>query len=135
LHFRSVKRGIAACNESERVVHVEFDGMRRHLEPLNLGHFQLDVTVDEIVVEHPAVLEEGAILVEVLQCFAERTANRRDRLQLFLRQILEILVHCRARIELVLNAVETGHQHRGESEIRISHRIGETHLNPLGLRI
>src|SRR5881628_1646133 len=66
---------------------------------------------DEVIIEHAAVFEEGAILVEIFQRLAERTAHRRDRLELFLRQIIEILIHRRARIELVLDAVETGHQH------------------------
>jgi hypothetical protein len=35
--------------------------MRRHFEARDLGHLQLDIAVDEVVVEHPAVLEEGAV--------------------------------------------------------------------------
>src|SRR5690242_1912988 len=72
---------------SVRIVHLEFDRMRRHLKTLDFGHLQLDEAVDEVVVEHAAVLEEGAVLVEVFQGLAERTADRRNRLQLFLRQI------------------------------------------------
>ena len=46
-----------------------------------------------------------------------------------------VLVDRRTRIELVLDAVEAGHQHRGEAEIRIGERIGEADLDALGLRV
>ena len=36
-------------------------------------------------------------------------------------------------MDLVLDAVETGHQHRGEAEIRVGSRIGEADLDALGL--
>ena len=55
----------------QRVVHIEFDRMRRHLEALHLGHLQFDEGVDEVVVKHAADLEEGAILIEVFQRFAQ----------------------------------------------------------------
>src|SRR5216683_2599447 len=93
---------------SQRVVHFEFDRMWRHLEALDFGHLQLDIAVDKVVVEDAAVLEEGAILVEVLQRLTERAAHRRNRFELFLRKIVEVLVHRRTWIELVLDAVETG---------------------------
>ncbi len=69
-------------------------------------------------VEHAAGLEEAAVLVEAFERFAQATAHGRDLLQLFLRQVVEVLVHRRTRIDLVLDAVEAGHQHRGEGEIR-----------------
>ena len=67
---------LRSASKSQRVIHVEFDRMRRHLEAFDFGHLQLDETVDEVVVEHAAVLEEAAILVEILQRLAERTARR-----------------------------------------------------------
>ena len=45
--------------------------MRGHLKALDFGHLQFDEAVDEVVVEHAAVLEERAILVEVFQRFAQ----------------------------------------------------------------
>src|SRR5690606_34947869 len=36
---------------SDRIVHVEFDRVRRHFEAQNLGHLQLDIGVDLVVVE------------------------------------------------------------------------------------
>src|SRR2546423_11543737 len=93
LHFQAVTSHGTRARQSQRIVHLEFDRMRRHLEALNFGHLQLDIAVDEVVVEHTPVLEEGAILVEILQRLAERTAHGGNRLELFLRQIVEVLVH------------------------------------------
>ena len=59
LHFKTVTRA-----KSLRVVHVEFDRMRGHLEALDLGHLQLDIAVDEVIVEYAAGLEEGPIGIE-----------------------------------------------------------------------
>src|SRR4051794_23505976 len=55
----------ARAQTSQRVIHVELDRMRGHLEAFDFGHLQLDVAVDEVVVEHAAVLQEAAVLVEV----------------------------------------------------------------------
>src|SRR3954447_1420414 len=90
----SCRRSGGACHRakrSARIVHVELDRMRRHFETRDFGHLQLDIAVDEIIVEHPAGLEKRAIVVEILQSLAKRSADRRDRLQLFLRKIVEIL--------------------------------------------
>src|SRR5207249_6579470 len=107
--------------------------MRSHLEAFDFGHLQLDIAVDEVVVENAAILQEGAVLVEVLQRLAKRTAHRLDRIQLFLRQIIEVLDHCRTRIELILDAVEFGQPQRREAEIWYGYRIGAT--DPGALRL
>ena len=118
-----------------RVVHFELDRMRGVLEADDFAHLQVDIAVNEIVVEHTAGREEAAILVELLERLAQRAADRRNLLQLLRRQIVKILVDGFARMELVLDAVEAGHQHRRECKIRIGERIGETHLDALGLRV
>src|SRR3954452_19772668 len=73
-----------------RIVHLELDRVRGHFEAGDFGHLQLDISVDEVVVEHAAVLEEAAVLVEVFERLAQAAAHRRDLLQLFLRQIVEV---------------------------------------------
>src|SRR5580704_11041068 len=59
------------CREDTRrlrgIVHFELDRMRRVLEADDLAHLQVDIAVDEIVIEHAADLEEGAILVELFE--------------------------------------------------------------------
>src|SRR5947209_16208312 len=64
--------------ELRRIVHLVFDRMRRVLEANDLGHLQLDVAVDEIVIEHATGFEELAILVEIAERLAQRTAHRRN---------------------------------------------------------
>src|SRR5215218_11133199 len=76
-----------------RVVHLELDGVRGHLEARDLGHLQFDVAVDEVVVEDAAGLQEGAVLVQADERLAERAANGRDLLQLARGQVVEVFVH------------------------------------------
>ena len=64
--------------KSTRIIHVELDRVRGHLEAHHLAHFQFDVAVDDIVVENAACLEESAILVEIAEGFAQRAADGRD---------------------------------------------------------
>ena len=51
-----ISRGQNRPQTSQRIIHLELDRMRGHLEALDLRHLQLDIGVDEIVVEHAAVL-------------------------------------------------------------------------------
>ena len=79
LHVGAPREGAASPRRLggvrlRRVVHLEFDRMRGVLEADHLGHLQLDVAVDEVVVEHAAGLEEVAVLVEVRR--APRAASR-----------------------------------------------------------
>ena len=65
----------------------------------------------------------------------KRAADGRDLLQFLRRQVVEVLVHRRAGIDLVRDAVEARHQHRREGEIGVGRRVGEAHLDALGLRV
>src|SRR3546814_4244279 len=84
------------------------------LEGVHLLHRQLDVGVDLVVGEHAALGEEGAVLIEVLQRLAQRAADRRDVGQLLGRQVVQVLVHRVAWMDLVLDrpnprTVRNGH--------------------------
>src|SRR3984893_6471270 len=118
---------------SGRVIHLELDGMRRVLETDDLLHLELGIGVEEIVVEHAARFQELAVLVEIAERLAQRRAHGRDLLELARGQIVEVLVDRRAGIELVLDAVETRHQHRRKRKIRIGERIGGADLDALAL--
>jgi hypothetical protein len=63
-----------------RVVHFEFDRMRRVLKPDDFAHFQIDIGIDEIVIEYSARREEAAIFVELFEGLAQRAANSRNLL-------------------------------------------------------
>src|ERR1700746_2026204 len=73
---------------SRRIIHVEFDRVRGHLAAHHLAHFQFDVTVDDVVVENAACLEESAILVEIAESVAERATDGRDLFYFLWRQIV-----------------------------------------------
>src|SRR5579884_4422228 len=80
------------------VVHIELDRVRSHLEPQHLAHLELDVAIDKIVIEHATSLEEGTVLIEARESFAQRAAYGRNLLHLLRRQIVEVLIHRLARI-------------------------------------
>src|SRR5256885_14528807 len=78
---------------SHGIVHLELDRVGGVFEGMHLAQLQLDVAVDEIVVEHAALLQEGAVAVEALQRLPQGTADRRDFAQLLRRQGVQVLVH------------------------------------------
>ncbi len=55
-HVAFAHAGYDFIQTSQRIIHIKLDRMRGHLEAFDFGHLQLDVAVDEIVVEHAAVL-------------------------------------------------------------------------------
>jgi len=71
---------------------------------------------------------------ERLDRFAKTVADRRYALQLFRRQVVEVLVHRIAGMDFVLNPVDAGHQHGGKCEVRVRRRIGEPDLDALAIR-
>ena len=136
LHRKYVTCAMFGRKRLRRVVHLVFDRMRGVLEADHFRHLQVDVAVDEVVVEHAAGLEELAVLVEFFR--APGAANRTPSGSASARPAADRRDPCPspiAGIELVLDAVEAGHQHRGKAEIGIGERIGEAHLDALGLRV
>src|SRR5690606_40749189 len=73
-------------------------------------------------------LQERAVAIERLERLLQREADGRNLLLLLGRQVVQILVHRLAGVNLVLNPVESRHHHRGECEIRIRGAVRETHL-------
>src|SRR3546814_16221334 len=78
-------------------------------------------------------LEEIVVLLERDQRLAQRPRDGGYVDQFGGGQIVEILVDRLAGVELVLAAVEPGHQDRGVAKIGGCHRIGATKLDALGL--
>ncbi|MNQ54308.1 hypothetical protein D3C85_683730 [compost metagenome] len=107
--------------------------MRVQLQAGDFFRFQRDVAVDEIIIHDAALLEEGAVGVEGFQSFLQRTGDLGDRAALFRRQVVEVLVGGRARIDAVLDAVQTGHQQGDEGQVGVAHRVGEAGFQTLGL--
>ena len=75
--------------------------------------------------------EEPAVLIERVERLLERPAHGRQLLDLFGRQVVQVAVHGLARIDLPRDAVEPGHEQRGEREIGIGGGVGEARLDPL----
>src|SRR6188474_1456012 len=59
-----------------RVVHIELDRVRGHLEALDLGHLELEIGVDHVVREDAALFQEVSVLVEVVEGLAQAPAHR-----------------------------------------------------------
>jgi len=88
---------------------------------LGLQHVQLRVRA----VQAQRLLEHGERLVE-------RMADMRNRLRLFGRQVVQVLVHRVARMDLVLHAIEAGHQQSAHRQVVIAGAIAGPEFDPLG---
>ena len=100
---------------------------------IHLVALERKIGVNQIVAENAAAGKEITILVEVFESLTQFGANRRDLGVFFRRQVVQILVGGFARMNLVLDAVKTGHQHRREGEIRIGRRIREADFDAASL--
>ncbi|EDQ04355.1 hypothetical protein OIHEL45_15539 [Sulfitobacter indolifex HEL-45] len=98
----------------------------------NLFRLQRDIAIDLVAGEHVTGQQIVHVLGQLVQRFAQRTRHCWDVCQLFCRQVIEVLVHRLAGIDLVLDAVKAGHQQGRECQIGVRCRIGETGLNTLG---
>ncbi|MPL90543.1 hypothetical protein SDC9_36596 [bioreactor metagenome] len=108
--------------------------MRGVLVGVDFFPLERGVALDQALGEHVAGEQEVVIGFQRFQSFTQRAADGRDRGQFFRRQVVEVLVRRRARIDLVLDAVEAGHHQRREGEIGVGRRIGEPGFDALGLR-
>jgi hypothetical protein len=109
--------------------------MRGHAQLRDLLHLERDVAVDDVVGEDAAGGQELAVLIQFVQRLIQRIADLRDGLLLFRRQVVEVLVHGIARVDLVLDAVEAGHHHGRERQVRVAHGVREANLDASRLRV
>ena len=58
------RQGLQIGVELERVVHVEFNRVRRHVEALHFFPLELDVGIDLIVAHHVATLQEVTVGIQ-----------------------------------------------------------------------
>ncbi len=70
------------------------------------------------------------IFLEGLERFFERTRDGWNLREFFLGKLKDVFVERTSRIDFVLDAVESGHEHGRISEIRIARWIGRTELEP-----
>ena len=121
-------------DSSDAVIHIELDRVRGHAQAHDVGGFQLDIGVNQVVGKDPAGRQETTIGIERIERFVERLADFRNALRFLGRQVVKILVHRVTRMKPVLNAVEAGHHHGCEGEIRVAGRAA-TSTEPRGRRV
>src|SRR6185295_10016939 len=95
----------------------------------------VDPSLDDVRSEDLALEEEVVILFEVPQGFVEAARSVRDLGEFFGRQIVNVLIERLTWIDLVLDAVDGGHQDRREGQVWVAARVGTAELEALGLRV
>src|ERR1019366_4677533 len=97
--------------------------------------FELEPLVDRVLREHVALDQELVVLLDGVERLFKAARHVRDVFELLGRKTVDVLVHRIARVDLVLDPVDTGHQHRAEREVRVAARVRETDLHAAGLRV
>ena len=85
-------------------------------------------------VNTPPAFRKSLVGLERGERLVERARHLRHLGQLLRRQVVEVLVDRVRRLDPVLHAVEAGHQHRREGQVRVARRVGAAELEALGLR-
>ena len=85
---------------SAAVIHLVFDRVRRVFVGVDLFPLQRHVAVQLILGEHVTGQQEVMVFFQFFQGFTQRAADRGDGGQFLGRQIVEILVRSRARVDL-----------------------------------
>ena len=68
-----------------------------------------DPGVDEVLREHAALQEEVVVCLKLAQHSVQGHWQLRDALRLLWRKLVQVLVHGLVRLDLVADAVKTGH--------------------------
>src|SRR4029079_10474009 len=94
-----------------------------------------DPGLDEGLGETPTLGEVFVVLLEAVDHRRERRGRLWDAGGLVRRQLVEVLVYRGLRLHFLLDAVQAGHHHRREREVRVARAVGTTELEALGLRV
>src|ERR1700682_5382702 len=119
-------RGAAPSNGGSDIeVERELHGRRPQAHRVHLLlHLVLEPGVDHVLGEDVALEHELVVPLELVERLLERARHLGDVLQLLGGEAVDVLVQRIARIDAVLDAVQTRHQHRGEGEVRGAGRVG-----------
>ena len=85
--------------DSDRVVQLELERVRRSAELGDFLHLQVDVAVDHVVAEDAAGFQEFTVLIERFECLVERMADGRNVLRFLGWQVVQVLVAGRTRMK------------------------------------
>src|SRR5574343_246795 len=119
--------------ELAAVVQIELDRVGRHANLVHFFHLQGQVGIDPVVGEDTTLGQEVTILVQGSQGLFQGSADGRNLCIFFRRQIVQVLGSRIARVDLVLNTVQAGHQQGREAQVRIGDRIREAGFDTASL--
>src|SRR5262249_24282687 len=117
---------------SHVVVEEKLIWMRAQGQRIKLLALVGDPHVQKVLSEDIALQQEIVIALQGLDRLIQTAENLRHFGHFFRRQFVEVLIHWLAGIDLILNAIQTRHHHRGKGQIGIGGRIGRTIFNGLG---
>src|SRR2546429_9977972 len=101
-------------------VQIELVGMRTERHFLGARALDRYPCLDEVLGEDVAAHQEVAVSVERVEDLLERARRLPDGLLGLALELVEVQVHRRRRLDLVDDAVESGHEARGERQVRVA---------------
>src|SRR3990172_6091444 len=134
LHRRAF--GLRANRSLNVEVQVELPRVRPQPYGVYL-HLTLELLpdVDHVRGEDAALEQEVVVLLQRAQRLLQGAGNRLQLRRLFRRKLVRVLVQRIARVDLVLDAVQAGHEHGGKGQVRVAGRVRRAELDALGLRL
>src|SRR5690606_34769260 len=115
-------------------VQIELIRMRAQAQRVHVLALEVDVHFDQIIGENATGFEEFVVIFQSVEYFFERTRNGRDADAFFRLQFVQILVERIARLDFVLDSVQSGHELRGQRQINVAGHVGRAELDALGFR-
>ena len=109
--------------------------MRGHAVAVLFFLLQVEVAFDLVFGEHAAFGEEVVVSVKAVDGFLQAAADGWNLGQFCGWKIIQVLIHGRARVDLVGNAVKARHDDRREAQIGVGRGIREAHFHALGFRV
>ena len=104
---------------SHVVIHRELVRMRAEPQGVVFFLFHVDPVRDEVGVEDVAAQKEGMIGLKRFDRAAQRIGHARRPARVLPAEVRRGFVERIARIDAVLDSIETGEQQRGECDVRI----------------
>src|SRR5712664_833413 len=95
---------------------------KRHRVNLSLA-LVVDPGVDDVLRENAAFGQEGVILLQRVERLAKGAGHRLDLRLLLWLQLVDVLVDWLRRKDLVLDAIQAGHEARSEREVWVGSRV------------
>src|SRR5437667_901411 len=117
------------------VVEVELPGMGAQSHLVYLARqLVVEPGLDHVRSEDLAFEKEVVVARERGERLTERTGDVGDSLLLLTLQLIDVLVQRAGGLDLVLDPVQAGHEHRCESEIGVAGGVRRSELDSLLLR-